>query len=98
MEAPALCDGNTYLIRTGGEVVALVSYIVTGHELLLTQLYVLPSHRGFGIGTEIIDLLCHLEPVETLRVLATPSSFAFYENLGFRQEVGCVVLSKEVLI
>ena len=97
-DAPASCDGNTFLVRVGSEDLALVSYFVRKRELVLLQLYVLPSHRGLGIGSGIIDLLSQTEPVDTLRVIASPLSSKFYENIGFRQDMGCVVLSKEVSI
>lgn len=96
VEAPAPCDGSTFIIRTGGDEVALVSYLVRDRELLLTQLYVLPPYRGFGIGREVLDLLERAEAVDFIRVIATPNSASFYKELGFESDFGCEILTKEV--
>ena len=94
LDLPEPCDGRSYIVSVGRGEVALVSYVMKESTLLLTQLYVYPSYRGFRIGTQVLELLGSLDGVNRIDVLATESSVKFYEKLGFESVLGYSVLSK----
>tara|TARA_R110001592_G_scaffold235813_3_gene493959 strand:- start:57 stop:443 length:387 start_codon:yes stop_codon:yes gene_type:complete len=94
LEAPAPCDGTTELVLAGRQTVGLVSYLVRNYELIITQLYVAPEFRSFGLGQQILEILSQPEDVLITRVIATPSSAGYYEKLGFSPDMGHVILAK----
>ena len=93
-DSPAPCDGTTELVSVGKQTVGLVSYIVRNYELIITQLYVAPEFRSLGLGQQIIEILSQPEDVLITRVIATPSSSGYYEKLGFKPDMGHVILAK----
>lgn len=93
-DLPKLCDGRSHIVSMGGGDVALVSYVTTESTLLLTQLFVYPSYRGFGIGTQVLELLGSLDGVDRIDVLATESSVKFYEKLGFESVLSHTIMSR----
>jgi len=101
INVPAPCDGETFFVKAGKDIVAVVSVAETSsgfsNELLVTQLYVLPEFRNFGIGTDVLEALSQFEGVQFLRVLATPSTAAYYEDRGFERDAGHVVLTKVLI-
>lgn len=101
VNVPAPCDGETFFVKIGQDVVAVVSVAETANnvsnELLVTQLYVLPEFRNFGVGTDILEALSQFEGVHFLRVLATPSTAAYYEDRGFERDAGHVILTKVLI-
>ena len=101
INVPAPCDGETFFVKLGRDVVGIVSLAETSdgasNELLITQLYVFPEFRGFGVGTDILAALSQFEGVHFLRVLATPSTAAYYEDRGFEQDAGHIVLTKVLI-
>jgi GNAT superfamily N-acetyltransferase len=55
-------------------------------------LEVLPSHRGRGIGTELVrHLLSELEDFYAVDLLCDPDLVPFYERFGMRQGVGMAI-------
>lgn len=94
---PEACEGSTMFVKVGRDVVAIVSFLVRGEEMIITQLYVLPEYRNFGIGTDILEALSQFEGVRFLRVIATPSTAAYYEDRGFEPDQGYVVMTKVLI-
>lgn len=92
--APGFDTAENLIVTIGKDQVGLVSLVSREGELLITQLYVRPEFRGFGIGTQILECLSKFSGVNFLRVLATPSTVAYYENRGFEPEAGQIVLTK----
>ncbi len=102
MDRPAVCDGETLGVKVGKDLVGIVSLLsrIDGdleEELIITQLYILPQFRNFGIGTKILEALSLLEGVTFIRVIATPATFSYYEDRGFERDEGHIVLTKVIL-
>ena len=97
-EKPALCDGETLGVKVGRDRVGIVSLLSRRdgdwEEIIITQLYILPQFRNFGIGTKILEALSSLEGVTFIRVIATPSTAPYYEDRGFERDEGHIVLTK----
>lgn len=94
INVPSPCDGETLFVKVGRDIVGVVSIVYGDGEILVTQLYVLPQFRSFGVGTQILECLSSFRAVNYLRVLATPSTAAFYEDRGFERDAGHIVLTK----
>ena len=92
--APAFDEAENLIVTIGKDRVGLVSLVIRKGETLLTQLYVRPEFRSFGIGTQILECLSMFSGVKYLRVLATPSTAAYYEERGFEPDAGHIVLTK----
>jgi GNAT superfamily N-acetyltransferase len=61
-------------------------------------LEVLPSHRGQGIGTELMRrILAQLGDLYMVDLACDPELQAFYEGLGFRPVLGMAIRRPEVL-
>lgn len=77
-------------VSVGAQDVGTVAIENRPDELLLRNLYLLPSHQGRGIGTKIVqdlsrDARSRNVPV-TLSVLkSNPRAIRLYEKLGFRK-------------
>ena len=101
MDRPAICDGETLGIKVGKDHVGIVSILSRRdgdwEELIITQLYILPQFRNFGIGTKILEALSLLEGVTFIRVIATPATSSYYEDRGFERDEGHIVLTKVIL-
>lgn len=64
-----------------------VGGIVIGGGHWLEHMFTLPSHIGFGVGTELFAHLCRncsRIKVEELNILADPNARGFYEKMGCR--------------
>lgn len=100
-DRPALCDGETLGIKIGLDCVGLISLLSRRdgdwEELIVTQLYILPQFRNFGIGTQVLEALSLMEGVTFIRVIATPSTASYYEDRGFERDAGHIVLTKVIL-
>lgn len=100
-DRPALCDGETLGVKVGRDCVGLISLLSRRdgdwEELIITQLYIFPPFRNFGIGTQILDALSLMEGVTFIRVIATPHTASYYENRGFERDAGHIVLTKVIL-
>ena len=100
-DLPALCDGETLGVKVGRDYVGLVSLLSRRdddwEEVIITQLYIFPPFRNFGIGTQILDALSLMEGVTFIRVLATPHTAPYYEDRGFERDAGHIVLTKVIL-
>ena len=101
MDLPALCDGETLGVKVGQDYVGLVSLISRRdgdwEELIITQLYIFPPFRNFGIGTQILEALSSTEGVTFIRVIATPYTAPYYEDRGFERDAGHIILTKVIL-
>jgi GNAT superfamily N-acetyltransferase len=89
----ALDDGDD------GRVVGFV--LATGDGVLsaaIPLLEVLPSHRGRGVGTELMRrILEQLGDLYMVDLACDPELQAFYEGLGFRPILGMAIRRPEVL-
>ena len=103
MDLPALCDGETFGVkgRFHQDYVGLVSLISRRdgdwEALIITQLYIFPPFRDFGIGTQILEALSSTEGVTFIRVIATPHTAPYYEDRGFERDAGHIILTKVIL-
>lgn len=80
-------DAAHDIITLGGEPVGRLLVERSSEEMLLTDISLLPEHRGKGIGSELIGNLLD-EAQETgrrvcLRVLRNNPAARLYERLGF---------------
>lgn len=93
---PALVAGSfAFLVAVeGGRAVGMGRAISDGaSDAYLQDVVVLPSHRGRGIGAELIRRLaahCEARGLEWVGLLAEPGTAAFYARLGFRPLEGFV--------
>jgi len=92
--APGFDEAENLIVKIGEDRVGMVSLVTRQGEVLITQLYVRPEFRGFGIGTQILECLSQFSGINYLRVLATPSTVAYYEKRGFEPDAGQIILTK----
>jgi GNAT superfamily N-acetyltransferase len=75
--------------------------LATGDGVLsaaIPLLEVLPSHRGQGIGSELMRrILAQLGDLYMVDLACDPELQAFYEGLGFRPVLGMAIRRPEVL-
>lgn len=97
---PALVAGSfRFLVATDGdETVAMGRAISDGaSDAYVQDVVVRPSHRGRGIGREVIArLTAALEEagVGWIGLVAEPGTTAFYERLGYRVLPGYVAMRR----
>ena len=100
IDLPSLCEGETLGVKVGKDHVGIVSLTSRRdddwEELIITQLYILPPFRNFGIGTQILEALSSLEGVMFIRVIATPDTAPYYEDRGFERDAGHIILTKVI--
>lgn len=93
---PALVAGSfAFLVAVeDGRAVGMGRAISDGaSDAYLQDVAVLPSHRGRGIGAELIRRLaahCTARGLEWVGLVAEPGTTAFYARLGFRPLEGYV--------
>ncbi len=93
---PALVAGSfAFLVAVeGGRAIGMGRAISDGaSDAYLQDVVVLPSHRGRGIGAELIRRLavhCTSSGLEWVGLVAEPGTTAFYARLGFRALDGYV--------
>ena len=96
LDTPILTEVSSHVISVGTQDVAFVSYVRRDTELFITQLYVFPNVRGYGIGRQVLELLASFKNVEIVHAVSTLSSLAFFEKCGFEQGLGQLVVTKVV--
>lgn len=97
INVPETCEGLTMAVKVGRDVVGVVSTLMRGEEMVVTQLYVIPEFRNFGVGTDILEALSQFEGLRFLRVIATPTTAAYYEDRGFERDLGHVIMTKVLI-
>ncbi len=84
--ANSLCAG-AYSTADGAQVA--FARLITDHATFgyLADVFVLPEHRGHGLGTAVVHVLLDLEEVRGMRrlMLATRDAHALYAGMGFSQ-------------
>lgn len=86
----AIAKGTALLAYDGDVAVGTARYEVRPDCLYVGRLAVLPSHRGRGVGAELMLFVEGLAPgFERDRIYlgtrtSMPSNIAFYERLGYR--------------
>jgi len=97
---PTLSSLSSWVLVVGknpdAEPVGFIEYLVRDDEVLISGLWVAPSHRGNGYGTMMLEIVEATEEPYFVRVLATPSSASFYEDRGFLVDRGFSMLTKVV--
>jgi len=76
------------LILVSGRPVGLINRPQTEQDIVLDQLWILPSHQNLGLGTQLIqDLIAISEGCEKpirLSVLLLNPAVSLYERMGFQ--------------
>lgn len=93
---PCVSDGSSFIASIGKDDVAHFSYSIHDTLLLLTQLFVYPQFRGFGVGSMVLGSLETLDQIDGILVLSTLSSTPFYEKLGFTLSSEQLLLAKSL--
>jgi GNAT superfamily N-acetyltransferase len=80
-------SGRRQIVVRDGEDIGVLVVEERADEILLSQIYILPTHQGQGIGTALIRSVLHRGaelglPVR-LRVLRGNPARRLYERLGF---------------
>lgn len=75
------------IARDGTQIVGMGRAISDGvSDAYIQDVVVLPSHRGMGIGAELVRRLaahCASQGITWIGLVAEPGTSAFYERLGF---------------
>ncbi|HUQ40769.1 MAG TPA: GNAT family N-acetyltransferase [Acidimicrobiales bacterium] len=87
---------HAVLAWEGGAVVGFVTALSDGVlTAYIPLLEVLPSHRGQGIGSELVRrLLGDIGPLYMIDVMCDPAIVPFYEHLGFSAATGAVMRNR----
>lgn len=97
---PTLSAMESWVLVVGknpdSEPVGFIEYFVRDDEVIVTGLWVAPTHRGNGYGTMMLEIIEATEEPYFVRVLATHGSASFYEGRGFSQDQGFSMLTKVV--
>jgi aralkylamine N-acetyltransferase len=86
---PMICGSFCFLVAYNpeGKIVAMGRAISDGaSDAYIQDVVVLPSHRGSGIGRELIRRLtshCREQKIEWIALIAEPGTTGFYERLGY---------------
>ena len=84
--ANSLCSG-AYAAADGAQVA--FARLITDHATFgyLADVFVLPEHRGQGLGRAVVHALLDLPEVRAMRrlMLATRDAHSLYEGLGFER-------------
>jgi GNAT superfamily N-acetyltransferase len=93
--APMIAGSFAFLVATEGEATVAMGRVLSdgASDGYLQDVVVLPSHRGRGIGREVIARLtrrCQEGGLVWIGLLAEPGTSAFYAGLGFRPLEGYV--------
>lgn len=94
---PMVAGSFAFLVVTEGEhTIAMGRAISDGvSDAYIQDVVVLPTHRGRGIGGEIVTRLtrhCRERGLVWIGLVAEPGTTAFYERLGFREMKGFVAM------
>ena len=86
---PMIAGSFAFLVVTeGGRTIAMGRAISDGaSDAYIQDVVVLPTHRGRGIGGEVVARLarhCTERGLVWIGLVAEPGTAAFYERLGFR--------------
>lgn len=92
---PMVAGSFAFLVVTEAErTIAMGRAIADGvSDAYIQDVVVLPTHRGRGIGAEIVTRLtrhCRERGLVWIGLVAEPGTTAFYERLGFREMKGFV--------
>lgn len=92
---PMVAGSFAFLVVTDAErTVGMGRAIADGvSDAYIQDVVVLPTHRGRGIGAEIVTRLtrhCRERGLVWIGLVAEPGTTAFYERLGFREMKGYV--------
>jgi ribosomal protein S18 acetylase RimI-like enzyme len=92
---PMVAGSFAFLVVTEAErTVGMGRAIADGvSDAYIQDVVVLPTHRGRGIGAEIVTRLtrhCRERGLVWIGLVAEPGTTAFYERLGFREMKGYV--------
>ena len=93
-----LLQGAAHVVLAvdGAQVVGFVNALSDGLlSAYIPLLEVLPTHRGRGIGTELVRrLLAEIGPLYMVDVMCDDDVFGFYERLGFTPAAGGVIRNR----
>lgn len=83
-----IAQGRDYAMITGDENSPLgyLATDLTAHHLFLSKLYVLPEHKGCGIGRWAVEQLARRHPKLPIRLtvnIHNHCTIAFYEHISF---------------
>ncbi|MPR13071.1 GNAT family N-acetyltransferase [Microvirga tunisiensis] len=80
-------DDTRIITLNGEEDIGWVEFRPTGDELFLKQLYISPTHRRRGVGSQVMRLLLEeqqgMAQSMALFVLKNNPAFRFYQRHGF---------------
>lgn len=76
-------NGECYVLQEGDNILGLAKCYEDGKSIYLSQIEVLYSYQGIGIGTKFVDLLKkEFKDFEEIYGIATISSYLFWESIG----------------
>lgn len=91
----AVLRGSSHVVLAlaGDSVVGFVNALSDGVlTAYIPLLEVLPTHRGRGVGRELVQrLLAEIGPLYMIDVMCDDEVFAFYEPLGFQRAGGGII-------
>jgi ribosomal protein S18 acetylase RimI-like enzyme len=97
---PTLSTHESWVLVAGtnpnADPVGFIEYLVRDDEVVISGLWVAPTHRGNGYGTLMLEIVEAMEEPLFVRVLATPGSAGFYKNRGYLVDQGFTMLTKVV--
>jgi GNAT superfamily N-acetyltransferase len=95
---PALSAAESWVLTVGERrderTVGFIEYFVRESELFVIGLWVVPSARGNGYGTMMIELAEATERPDTILVLASGQIANFYERRGFTRDPELQIMSR----
>ena len=90
---PYTYDHEDKRILVDGEDVGFISWLESGDQAIITQLYISPPHRRKGLAEVAIGIL-QKETEGLVRVIATQNTMCYYTARGFEHYLGMPILVK----